>query len=94
MPTFRAVTLTPWGSRAAAHFDRCGFGAKPLQQLHPAIFFSGLKDPKRSANRISKYGLSGWIGFQDTPEEITEWRGEIRRELDATRTLEGLGKAA
>ncbi len=32
-----------------ADFDRCGFGAKPLQQPHPPIFFSGLKDPKRSA---------------------------------------------
>ena len=32
-----------------ADFDRCGFGAKPLQKPHPPIFFSGLKDPKRSA---------------------------------------------
>ena len=53
-----------------ADFDRCGFGAKPVQQPHPPIFFSGLKDPKRSANRIAKYGLSGWIGIQDTPDEL------------------------
>ncbi|MCU0261685.1 MAG: LLM class flavin-dependent oxidoreductase, partial [Ilumatobacteraceae bacterium] len=65
-----------------ADFDRCGFGAKPLQQPHPPIFFSGLKDPKRSASRIAKYGLAGWIGIQDTPEEITTWKREIRRELD------------
>ncbi len=65
-----------------ADFDRCGFGAKPLQDPHPPIFFSGLKDAKRSAKRIAKYGLSGWIGIQDTPEEIKRWRGEIERELD------------
>jgi alkanesulfonate monooxygenase SsuD/methylene tetrahydromethanopterin reductase-like flavin-dependent oxidoreductase (luciferase family) len=65
-----------------ADFDRCGFGAKPLQQPHPPIFFSGLKDPKRSASRIAKYGLAGWIGIQDTPGEITTWKREIRRELD------------
>src|SRR6478736_1185808 len=64
-----------------ADFERCGFGAKPVQQPHPPIFFSGLKDPKRSASRIAKYGLSGWIGIQDTPDELQEWRGAIRREL-------------
>lgn len=63
-----------------ADFDRCGFGAKPVQSP-PPIYFSGLKDPKRSANRIAKYGLSGWIGIQDTPEEITRWKAEIQREL-------------
>ena len=65
-----------------ADFDRCGFGAKPVQKPHPPIFFSGLKDPKRSANRIAKYGLSGWIGIQDTPDELQAWRGAIQRELD------------
>src|SRR6476659_5925283 len=65
-----------------ADFDRCGFGAKPLQQPHPPIFFSGLKDPKRTASRIAKYGLAGWIGIQDTPEELQQWRGAIQRELD------------
>ncbi len=65
-----------------ADFDRCGFGAKPVQDPHPPIFFSGLKDPKRSANRIAKYNLSGWIGIQDRPEELSEWRGAIQRELD------------
>ena len=64
-----------------ADFERCGFGAKPIQQPHPPIFFSGLKDPKRSASRIAKYNLSGWIGIQDTPEEIQTWRTEIQREL-------------
>jgi len=49
---------------------------------HPPIFFSGLKDPKRSANRIAKYGLSGWIGIQDTPDELKQWRGAIQRELE------------
>jgi len=65
-----------------ADFDRCGFGAKPLQQPHPPIWFSGLKDPKRSAKRVAKYGLSGWIGIQDTPEELGTWRSEIARELE------------
>ena len=64
-----------------ADFDRCGFGAKPVQSPHPPIYFSGLKDPKRSAKRIAKYGLAGWIGIQDTPEEITRWKSEIQREL-------------
>ena len=53
-----------------------------MQKPHPPIFFSGLKDPKRSASRITKYGLSGWIGIQDTPEEIKKWRGEIQREVE------------
>ena len=65
-----------------ADFERCGFGAKPVQKPCPPIYFSGLKDPKRSARRIAKYGLAGWIGIQDTPEEIVRWRSEIQRELD------------
>jgi alkanesulfonate monooxygenase SsuD/methylene tetrahydromethanopterin reductase-like flavin-dependent oxidoreductase (luciferase family) len=64
-----------------ADFERCGFGVKPLQDPLP-IFFSGLKDPKRSALRIAKYNLAGWIGIQDSPEEIKEWRGAIQRELE------------
>ena len=65
-----------------ADFEPCGFGAKPLQDPHPPIFFSGLRDPKRSASRIATYDLSGWIGIQDTPEELAEWRGPIQRELE------------
>jgi alkanesulfonate monooxygenase SsuD/methylene tetrahydromethanopterin reductase-like flavin-dependent oxidoreductase (luciferase family) len=64
-----------------ADFELSGFGHKPVQKPHPPIYFSGLKDPKRSARRIAKYGLSGWIGIQDTPEEIVRWRTEIEREL-------------
>ncbi len=66
-----------------ADFDRCGFGHKPVQKPYPPIYFSGLKDPRRSARRIAKYGLAGWIGIQDSPEEITRWRFEIERELEA-----------
>ena len=69
-----------------ADFDLCGFGAKPLQQPRPPIYFSGLRDPKRSALRIAKYNLSGWIGIQDTPEEIQHWRGAIQEELDKLDT--------
>lgn len=65
-----------------ANFEPCGFGHQPLQKPHPPIFFSGLRDPKRSAARITKYGLAGWIGIQDTPRELTEWRTEIARELE------------
>jgi alkanesulfonate monooxygenase SsuD/methylene tetrahydromethanopterin reductase-like flavin-dependent oxidoreductase (luciferase family) len=50
-----------------ADFDRCGFGAKPVQKPHPPIFFSGLRT-HRSASRIAKYGLSGWIGIQDADD--------------------------
>src|SRR4051794_7690848 len=39
----------------------CGSGASPPKNPPPPIFFSGLKDPKRSAMRIAKYNLSGWI---------------------------------
>ncbi|HWC79677.1 MAG TPA: LLM class flavin-dependent oxidoreductase [Pseudonocardiaceae bacterium] len=76
-----------------ADFERSGFGAKPVQKPHPPIFFSGLKDPKRSASRIAKYDLSGWIGIQDSPEDIKKWRTEIQRELDAldtTRSVDDL----
>src|SRR5215469_7216515 len=53
-----------------ADFEPCGFGVKPL------------KDPKRSALRIAKYNLAGWIGIQDSPEEIKQWRAAIQRELE------------
>ena len=76
-----------------ADFDKCGFGAKPLQQPHPPIFFSGLRDPKRSASRIAKYGLAGWIGIQDTPDELAQWRSGIQRELEelgSSRSIDDL----
>lgn len=66
-----------------ADFDPCGFGWKPVQKPHPPIFFSGLKDPARSAKRIANYDLSGWIGIQDTPDELRKWRGAIQKELEA-----------
>ncbi|HEU0102324.1 MAG TPA: LLM class flavin-dependent oxidoreductase [Mycobacteriales bacterium] len=65
-----------------ADFDACGFGHQPLQKPHPPIYFSGLKDAKRSANRVAKYGLAGWIGIQDTPRQLGEWRTAISRELE------------
>jgi hypothetical protein len=64
-----------------ADFPLSGFGHKPLQAGGPPIYFSGLKDPKRSAKRIAKYGLQGWIGIQDSPEDIKRWKGEMEREL-------------
>ena len=65
-----------------ADFEPCGFGHKPVQKPHPPIYFSGLAEPKRSARRIAKYGLAGWIGIQDTPRELAEWRTAIAKELD------------
>ena len=76
-----------------ADFDRCGFGWKPVQKPYPPIFFSGLRDPARSASRISKYGLSGWIGIQDTPDELQQWRGAIQQELEklgSSRSIDDL----
>jgi alkanesulfonate monooxygenase SsuD/methylene tetrahydromethanopterin reductase-like flavin-dependent oxidoreductase (luciferase family) len=64
-----------------ADFEPSGFGHKPIQQP-PPIYFSGLKDAKRSAKRIAKYGLQGWIGIQDSPEDIKRWKGEMERELN------------
>ena len=76
-----------------ADFEPSGFGAKPVQKPYPPMYFSGLKDPRRSAVRIAKYGMSGWIGIQDSPEELEKWRGEIQRELDeleGSRSVEDL----
>ena len=69
-----------------ADFERSGFGAKPVQKPHPPIFFSGLKDARRAARRVAKYNLAGWIGIQDSPAEIAEWRAGIQRELEALDT--------
>lgn len=73
-----------------ADFDRCGFGIKPLQDPLP-IFFSGLKDPARAAKRVSKYDLKGWIGIQDSPEDIATWRGGIERELEEIGSQRKIG---
>jgi dimethylsulfone monooxygenase len=63
-----------------ADFDRCGFGVKPLQDPLP-IWFSGLKSAERSAKRIAKYNLAGWIGIQDDPQGLADWRKAIDDEL-------------
>jgi alkanesulfonate monooxygenase SsuD/methylene tetrahydromethanopterin reductase-like flavin-dependent oxidoreductase (luciferase family) len=76
-----------------ADFGRSGFGWKPVQKPHPPIFFSGLRDPARSASRVSKYNLSGWIGIQDTPDELQRWRGAIQQELEklgSSRSIDDL----
>jgi alkanesulfonate monooxygenase SsuD/methylene tetrahydromethanopterin reductase-like flavin-dependent oxidoreductase (luciferase family) len=36
----------------------------------------------RGKERIAKYDLAGWIGIQDTPNELTKWRITIQRELE------------
>ena len=77
-----------------ADFERCGFGHKPLQKPYPPIYFSGLKDPRRSALRIAKYTLSGWIGIQDSPDDIARWRREIQAELDKLDTPRSMDDVA
>jgi alkanesulfonate monooxygenase SsuD/methylene tetrahydromethanopterin reductase-like flavin-dependent oxidoreductase (luciferase family) len=65
-----------------ASFEKCGFGVKPVQKPHPPIFFGGLGVPKIAAKRVAKYGLAGWIGIQDTPDDIKRWRAAIKEELE------------
>jgi alkanesulfonate monooxygenase SsuD/methylene tetrahydromethanopterin reductase-like flavin-dependent oxidoreductase (luciferase family) len=65
-----------------ADFPLCGFGHQPVQRPGPPIYFSGLKDAQRSAKRIARYGLHGWIGIQDSPEDVRRWKGEMERELN------------
>lgn len=65
-----------------ADFDPCGFGHQPLQDPHPPIFMSGLRNPEISAKKVAKYNLAGWIGIQDTPRELREWITAIGEELD------------
>src|ERR1700746_2248372 len=69
-----------------ADFDRCGFGWKPGQKAHPAVYFSGLRDPAPAASPLSEYNLAGWIGIQDTPDELQQWRGAIQQELGKLET--------
>lgn len=74
-------------------FPKCGFGVKPLQKPFPPIYFGGLGKPEIAAKRVAKYGLSGWIGVMDTPEDIAKWRSTIAEELkklDTPRTLDDL----
>lgn len=63
-------------------FKETGFGHAPVQKPHPPIFMSGLRNPEISAKRVAEFNLSGWIGIQDTPRELKEWRGPIGEELD------------
>ena len=73
-----------------ADFGPSGFGVKPLQKSYPPIYFSGLKDPKRSANRVAKYDLARWIGIQDSPDGLKEWRGAIQAKLDKMDTTKSM----
>ncbi|MEH3155038.1 MAG: LLM class flavin-dependent oxidoreductase [Gordonia paraffinivorans] len=80
-----------------ADFGPSGFGMKPLQSPRPPMYFSGLKDAKRAARRVAKYGLDGWIGIQDSPQEIADWRAGIATELDeldTPRTVDDLDIAS
>jgi alkanesulfonate monooxygenase SsuD/methylene tetrahydromethanopterin reductase-like flavin-dependent oxidoreductase (luciferase family) len=65
-----------------ADFGPSGFGWEPVQKPHPPIFMSGLVNPEISAKKVAKYDLAGWIGIQDTPEELSVWLQAIGEELD------------
>lgn len=65
-----------------ADFEPSGFGHAPLQDPHPPIFMSGLRNPEISAKKVAKYDLAGWIGIQDTPREFGDWRSAIAEELE------------
>ncbi len=65
-----------------ADFESSGFGWEPVQKPHPPIFMSGLRNPEISAKKVAKYDLAGWIGIQDTPEELREWLEAIGKELE------------
>lgn len=78
-----------------ADFGPLGTGAKPVQKPHPPVYFSGLKNPEISAKQIAKHNLAGWIGIQDTPEGLQNWRGPIARELEAVgRSIDDLEVAS
>ena len=64
-----------------ADFPLCGFGHKPVQKPHPPIYYGGLKDPAISAKRIAEFNLAGWIGVQDTPDELRRWRAAMDEQL-------------
>jgi len=65
-----------------ADFGPSGFGWEPVQKPHPPIFMSGLVNPEISAKKVAKYDLAGWIGIQDTPEDLSVWLQAIGEELD------------
>ncbi len=65
-----------------ADFGPSGFGWAPVQKPHPPIFMSGLRNPEISAKKVATYDLAGWIGIQDTPEELREWLEAIGKELE------------
>ncbi len=76
-----------------ADFEASGFGAKPVQKPYPPMYLSGLKDASRVAKRIAQYDMAGWIGIQDSPDEIAQWRAAIQHELhilDTPRTVDDL----
>ncbi len=75
-----------------ASFQKCGFGAKPVQKPRPPMYFSGLVNPEIAAKRVAKYALDGWIGIMDTPEAITTWRTAINDELEKIDSSQSVDK--
>jgi alkanesulfonate monooxygenase SsuD/methylene tetrahydromethanopterin reductase-like flavin-dependent oxidoreductase (luciferase family) len=65
-----------------ASFPKCGFGVKPVQKPRPPMYFGGIRDPKRAARFVTQYGLEGWIGALDTPDDVRSFRSAIREELE------------
>jgi dimethylsulfone monooxygenase len=75
-----------------ASFEKCGFGAKPVQKPRPPMYFSGLVNPELSAKRVATYGMDGWIGIMDTPEAIASWRASIKEELEKLGSGQSIDK--
>jgi dimethylsulfone monooxygenase len=67
-----------------ADFDRYGFGAKPLQDPHPPIFFSGLKDPKRWATASPSTACR--VGSASTTRPRRSPNGEVRSSASSTNS--------
>ncbi len=67
-----------------ADFDTCGFGAQAVAEPAPPIYFSGSKDPSVRPSASPHTACPGWIGIQDSPEDIKRWRGEMERELTSS----------
>jgi len=55
-----------------ADFESAGFGHQPLQKPFPPIYFSGLKDAKRSAKRIDDLDMCSMIWFTITDTEVDQ----------------------
>ncbi len=64
-----------------ADFELSGFGHKPPPAARPADLLLRPEGPAAVGAAHREVRPAGWIGIQDSPEEIARWKGEIGREL-------------